>query len=135
MKNFHVIFDAGAWKQKCSDAGTGRGGAGGPLALPIFGRSVNPIPTGVGQIMPTITTGPPKVFHLPAPLQAIIKRRIFKKTFLWPKFNSNSIQNSNSPTFFKKVKKWKTKSFTTPQFKTFDGGDQKPEINCMQPGM
>ena len=44
------------------------GGPGGPLAPPIFGRSVNPIPTGGGQIMPTITTGPPKVFHLPASL-------------------------------------------------------------------
>ena len=42
---------------------------GVPLAPPpIFGRSVNPIPTEVGQIMPTITTGPPKVFHLPASL-------------------------------------------------------------------
>ena len=44
------------------------GGPGGPLAPPIFGRSVNPIQTGGGQIMPTITTGPPKVFHLPASL-------------------------------------------------------------------
>jgi hypothetical protein len=44
------------------------GGPGGPLAPPIFGRSVNPIETGCGQIMPTITTGPPKVFHLPASL-------------------------------------------------------------------
>ena len=48
------------------------GGPGGPLALPIFGRSVNPIPTGDGQIMPTITTGPPKVFHLPLSLQRTI---------------------------------------------------------------
>ena len=40
----------------------------GGSAPPIFGRSVNPIQTGGGQIMPTITTGPPKVFHLPAPL-------------------------------------------------------------------
>ena len=48
---------------------TGTGGPGGPLAPSIFGRSVNPIQTGGGQIMPTITTGPPKVFHLPAALQ------------------------------------------------------------------
>jgi hypothetical protein len=46
-------------------SGAGTGGATGP---PIFGRSVNPIQTGGGQIMPTITTGPPKVFHLPASL-------------------------------------------------------------------
>ena len=46
------------------------GGPGGPLAPPIFGRSVNPIQTGGGQIMPTITTGPPKVFHLPASLSS-----------------------------------------------------------------
>ena len=45
------------------------GGPGGPLAPPIFGRSVNPIQTRGGQIMPTITTGPPKVFHSPASLQ------------------------------------------------------------------
>ena len=38
------------------------GGPGGPLAPPIFGRSVNPIPTGGGQIMPTISTGPPQSF-------------------------------------------------------------------------
>ena len=65
--------------QWCRNWGAGR--ATGP---PIFGRSVNPIQTGDGQIMPTITTGPipqntsqinlcstvptPKVFHLPASL-------------------------------------------------------------------
>ena len=48
------------------------GGPGGPLAPPIFGRSVNPIPTGGGQIMPTISTGPPKVFHLLASLELLI---------------------------------------------------------------
>jgi len=49
-------------------SGAGTRGPGGPLAPPIFGRSVNPIQTGGGQIMPTTTTGPPKVFHLPASL-------------------------------------------------------------------
>ena len=44
------------------------GGPGGPLALPIFGRSVNPIPTGEGRLSPPITTGTPNVFHLPASL-------------------------------------------------------------------
>ena len=32
----------------------------------IFGRSVNPIPTGEGRLSPSITTGTRKVFHLPA---------------------------------------------------------------------
>ena len=49
-----------------SDARTG--GPGGPLAPPIFGRSVNPIPTGEGRLSPPITTGTPNVFHLPASL-------------------------------------------------------------------
>ena len=51
-----------------SDAGTG--GARGPLAPPIFGRSVNPIQTGGGQIIPTYyyCPPPPKFFHLPASL-------------------------------------------------------------------
>ena len=49
-------------------SGAGTGGTGGATGPPIFGRSVNPIQTGGGQIMPTITTGPPKVFHLPAAL-------------------------------------------------------------------
>ena len=49
-----------------SDAGTG--GPGGPLAPPIFGRSVNPIPTGEGRLSPPITPGTPNVFHLPASL-------------------------------------------------------------------
>ena len=34
----------------------------------IFGRSVNPIPTGEGRLSPPITTGTPNVFHLPASL-------------------------------------------------------------------
>ena len=33
----------------------------------IFGRSVNPIPTGEGRLFPP-TTGTPHVFHLPASL-------------------------------------------------------------------
>ena len=46
-------------------------GAGGQLSppRPIFGRSVNPIPTGEGRLSPPITTG--NVFHLPASLQII----------------------------------------------------------------
>ena len=51
------------WVNLGSDAGTG--GATGP---PIFGRSVNPIPTGEGRLSPPITTGTPNVFHLPASL-------------------------------------------------------------------
>ena len=51
----------------CSGAGTG-GGPGGPLALPIFCRAVNPIQTGGGRLSSPITTGTPNVFHLPAPL-------------------------------------------------------------------
>ena len=47
------------------------GGPGGPLAPPIFGRSVNPIPTGEGRLSPPITTGTPNVFHLPASLKKI----------------------------------------------------------------
>ena len=35
----------------CSDAGTE--GVRGATGLPIFGRSVNPIPTGGGHIIPT----------------------------------------------------------------------------------
>ena len=43
-------------------------GPGGPLAPPIFCRSVNPIWTGEGRLSPPITNGTPKVFHLPASL-------------------------------------------------------------------
>ena len=50
------------------------GGPGGPLAPPIFGRSVNPIPTGEGRLSPPITTGTPNVFHLPASLILIIAK-------------------------------------------------------------
>ena len=38
------------------------GGPGGPLAPPIFGRSVNPIWTGGGQIIPTYYYWPPQYF-------------------------------------------------------------------------
>ena len=44
-------------------------GPGGPLAPHIFGRSVNPIPTGEDRLYPPITTAPPPlVFHLSASL-------------------------------------------------------------------
>ena len=56
-----------------SDAGTG--GARGAMAPPIFGRSVNPIPTGEGRLSPPINTGTPNVFHLPASL----KRSMYPK--------------------------------------------------------
>ena len=39
------------------------GGPGGPLAPPIFGRSVNPTPTGEGRLSPSTTTGTPNVSH------------------------------------------------------------------------
>ena len=45
-----------------------QGGPGGPLAPPIFGRPVNPIPTMGGRFCPPFTGGTPNVFHLPAPL-------------------------------------------------------------------
>ena len=38
---------------------------------PIFGTSVNPIPTGEGRLSPPITTGTPNVFHLPASLSVL----------------------------------------------------------------
>ena len=43
-----------------SDAGTGgsRGATGPP---PIFGRAVNPIPTGEGRLSQPITTGTPNI--------------------------------------------------------------------------
>ena len=48
-------------------------GAGGPLASPIFCRSVNPIRTGEGRLSPPITIAPPHVFHLPASLDYLVK--------------------------------------------------------------
>ena len=54
------------------------GGPGGPLAPPIFGRSVNPIQTRKGRLSPPITTGTPKVFHLPAALNYYICTGIYR---------------------------------------------------------
>ena len=51
----------------CSDVGT-RGAREAAAPPPIFGRSVNPIPTGEGRLSPPITTGTPNDFHLPASL-------------------------------------------------------------------
>ena len=42
---------------------------GGPLT--IFGRSVNPVPTGEGRLSPPIPNSNPNVFHLPASLNSI----------------------------------------------------------------
>ena len=44
------------------------GGPGGPVAPPIFGRPVNPIPTMGGRFCPPFTSGTPNIFHLPASL-------------------------------------------------------------------
>ena len=44
------------------------GGARGATGPPIFVRPVKPIRTGEGRLSPPITTGTPKVFHLPASL-------------------------------------------------------------------
>jgi hypothetical protein len=55
-------------KNQPSSSGAGTGGAGGPLAPPIFGRPINPIPTMGGRFYPPFTSGTPNVFHLPAPL-------------------------------------------------------------------
>ena len=46
------------------------GGPGGPLVPPIFGRSVNPIPTGGGQIIPTYYYWHPQCFS-PSGITAI----------------------------------------------------------------
>ena len=54
------------------------GGPGGPLAPPIFCRSVNPIRTREGRLSPPITTGLPNVFHLPASLHL---DRVFGQKF------------------------------------------------------
>ena len=51
------------------------GGPGGPLAPPIFGRPVNPIPTMGGRFCPPFTSGTPNVFHLPASLSRIDWRK------------------------------------------------------------
>ena len=55
-----IVFDS---------SGAGNGGARGATGPPpIFGKSVNPIPSREGRLSPSITTGTPNVFHLPAPL-------------------------------------------------------------------
>ena len=55
------------------------GGPGGPVAPPIFGRSVNPITTGEGRLSPPITSGTPKIFHLPTSLQvkSLLKLHVY----------------------------------------------------------
>ena len=41
---------------------------GGRLAPPISDNSVNSIPSEEGRLSPSLTTGTPDVFHLPASL-------------------------------------------------------------------
>ena len=53
------------------------GGPGGPLAPPIFGRSVNPIQTGGGQIIPTYYYWHPQCFS-PSGITAL-NRQITKR--------------------------------------------------------
>ena len=54
---------------------------------PIFGGSVNPIPTGEGRLSPPITTGTPKVFHLPASLHILHTYIIIKNIIINKKIN------------------------------------------------
>ena len=67
----HTYSDQRSSGLNSSDAGTG-GSEGPPLASPtIFSSSVNPIPTGAGQIIPTYYYWPtPKFFHLPVSLNS-----------------------------------------------------------------
>jgi hypothetical protein len=75
------------------------GGPGGPLAHPIFRRSVNPIPTGEGRLSPPITTGTPNVFHLPASLMIENKLQpspffyIIKITIVFLQFRENNLNH------------------------------------------
>ena len=52
---------------------------GGPLAPPIFGRSVNPFPTRGDKFCPPITTSSSKCFHLPASLNYFRRRQRISK--------------------------------------------------------
>ena len=45
-----------------------KGPGQGPLAPPISDNSVNPIPSEEGRLSPSLSTGTPNVFHLPASL-------------------------------------------------------------------
>ena len=57
-------------------------GPGGPLAPPIFGRSVNPISTGESRLSPPNTTGTPNVFHLLASLNFSKKWNVYFRNIL-----------------------------------------------------
>ena len=57
------------------EPGGGARGATGPPNIPIFDKSVNPIPTGVGRLSPPIATGTPNVFHLPASMILIEQQK------------------------------------------------------------
>ena len=72
------------------------GGPGGPLAPPIFGRSVNPIPTGEGRLSPPTLVAPPMFFtfrhhwvtqRLPGKLLVKFRKKkniyILKKMYLY----------------------------------------------------
>ena len=59
--------------QRCQNRGV-------PFALPIFGRSVNPIPTGKGRLCPPITNCTLKNIHLPASLDWIRKPYTYMKS-------------------------------------------------------
>ena len=85
-----------------SDAGTGGVGA---LTPPIFGRSVNPIPTREGRLSPPITAAPPpKVVHLPASLIWLYKVAFQYSMYLVCKINFWSYQ---------KLWLWKAKPLDT----------------------
>ena len=56
------MVDVKKFLQDIDLSGAGIRGPKGPVAHPIIGKSVNPIQTEGGQIMPTITTAPPKFF-------------------------------------------------------------------------
>ena len=55
------------------------GGAGGAMAPPDFGRSINPISTKGGRLCPPINTGTPGFSDLPTALRIAFKGNFFLK--------------------------------------------------------
>ena len=74
-----MTFDSDAWTEGVT--------ALSPPPRPMFARSFNPIPTGEGRLSPPVTTGTPKVFHLPASLSDVLTTSFHEKRILNSEFS------------------------------------------------
>ena len=84
----------------------------GATAPPIFGRSVNPIPTMGGRFCPPFTRGTPNVFHLPASLHMYSVSHLYYPVYIMERKMQYCWDNNyRTPCTYRRGLSWTMESF------------------------